>query len=47
MSTFAKSDTTQITLRVGPEFIAYVLKNAAASLREERLTILAEEICLI
>jgi F0F1-type ATP synthase epsilon subunit len=36
--------TTEITLRVGTEFIRFVLKNAAASLREGRLTVLAEEI---
>ncbi len=36
--------TTEITLRVGTEFLRFVLKNAAASLREGRLTVLAEEI---
>lgn len=36
--------TTEITLRVGTEFIRFVLKNAAASLCEGRLTVLAEEI---
>jgi F0F1-type ATP synthase epsilon subunit len=40
------TETTQITLRVGTNFITYVLKNAAANLREGRLTVLAEEICL-
>ncbi|MEO6739925.1 MAG: hypothetical protein ABIP20_06715 [Chthoniobacteraceae bacterium] len=38
------TETTQIVLRVGTEFIAFVLRNAAASLRDGRLTILAEEI---
>ena len=38
------TQTTQITLRVGTEFLTYVLKNAAASLREGRLTVLAETI---
>jgi len=41
------TETTQITLRVGTEFSTYVLKNAAASLRDGRLTVLAEEICKI
>jgi len=36
--------TTEITLRVGTEFLRFMLKNAAASLREGRLTVLAEEI---
>ena len=36
--------TTQITLRVGSEFRSFSLKNAAASLREGCLTVLAEEI---
>lgn len=36
--------TTEITLRVGTEFLRFVLKNAAASLREGHLTVLAEEI---
>ena len=36
--------TTEITLRVGTEFIRFLLKNAAASLRDGRLTVLAEEI---
>ena len=36
--------TTEITLRVGTEFTRFVLKNAAASLREGRITVLAEEI---
>ena len=38
------TETTQITLRVGAEFLSFVLKNAAASLRDGRLTVLAEEI---
>jgi F0F1-type ATP synthase epsilon subunit len=39
------TQTTQITLRVGTEFLSFVLKNAAASLRDGRLTVIAEEIC--
>lgn len=35
---------TQLTLRFGTEFVTYRLKNAAASLRTGRLTVLAEEI---
>ena len=38
------TETTQITLRVGTEFITFVLENAAANLREGRLTVLAERI---
>lgn len=38
------TQTTQITLRVGTEFVSFVLKNAAASLRDGRLTVLAEEV---
>jgi F0F1-type ATP synthase epsilon subunit len=38
------TQTTQITLRVGTEFLSFVLKNAAASLRDGRLTVLAEEV---
>ncbi len=38
------TQTTQITLRVGTEFLSFVLKNAAASLRDGCLTVLAEEI---
>lgn len=38
------TQTTQITLRVGPEFLTFALVNAAASLREGRLTVLAETI---
>jgi F0F1-type ATP synthase epsilon subunit len=34
---------TQITLRVGTEFLSFALKNAAASLRDGQLTVLAEE----
>ena len=36
--------TTHITLRVGTEFLSFVLKNAAASLRDGCLTVLAEEV---
>ena len=39
--------TTQITLRIGSTFRTFSLVNAAASLREGRLTILAEEIRLL
>ena len=35
---------TQITLRVGTQFLSFVLKNAAASLRDGQLTVLAEEV---
>ena len=38
------TQTTQITLRLGTEFLSFALKNAAASLRDGRLTVLAEEI---
>ena len=38
------TQTTQITLRVGAEFRSFVLKNAAASLRDGLLTVLAETI---
>lgn len=38
------TETTQITLRAGTEFITFVLENAAASLRDGRLTVLAESI---
>jgi len=38
------TETTQITLRVGTEFLTFALVNAAASLREGRLTVLAEKI---
>jgi F0F1-type ATP synthase epsilon subunit len=38
------TQTTEITLRVGTEFLSFVLKNAAASLRDGRLIVLAEEI---
>ena len=38
------TQTTQITLRVGTEFLSFMLKNAAASLRDGRLTVLAEEV---
>lgn len=36
------TQTTQITLRVGTEFLSFVLKNAAASLANGPLTVLAE-----
>jgi F0F1-type ATP synthase epsilon subunit len=36
--------TTELTLRVGTGFIHFALKNAAACLRNGRLTVLAEEI---
>ena len=39
------TQTTQITLRIGTEFLSFVLKNAAASLRDGRLTVIAEGIC--
>ena len=38
------TETTQMTLRVGTEFLSFVLKNAAASLRDGQLTVLAEEV---
>ena len=38
------TQTTQMTLRVGTEFLSFVLKNAAASLRDGCLTVLAEEV---
>jgi F0F1-type ATP synthase epsilon subunit len=38
------TQTTQMTLRVGTKFLSFVLKNAAASLREGQLTVLAEEV---
>lgn len=38
------TQATEITLRVGTKFLTFVLKNAAASLRDGRLTVLAEEI---
>jgi hypothetical protein len=38
------TQTTQITLRVGTECLSFMLKNAAASLRDGRLTVIAEEI---
>ena len=38
------TQTTHITLRVGTEFLGFVLKNAAASLRSGVLTVLAEDI---
>ena len=36
--------TTEITVRIGDEFRAFVLENATASLAKGRLTVLAEEI---
>ena len=36
--------TTQVTVRIGSEFRAFVLENATASLVEGCLTVLAEEI---
>ena len=41
------TQTTQITLRVGTEFLIFALENAAASLRDGRLTVLAERICRV
>lgn len=41
------TETTQITLRVGTEFLTFALENAAASLRDGRLTVLAETICRV
>ena len=38
------TQTTEITLRTGAEFRSFALKNAAASLRDGRLTLLAEEV---
>ncbi len=38
------TQTTQITLRVGTEFLSFVLKNAVASLRDGCFTVLAEEV---
>lgn len=38
------TQTTQITLRVGTEFLIFSLRNAAASLRDGCLTVLAESI---
>ena len=38
------TQTTQITVRVGAEFHAFDLKNAAASLQGDRLTLVAEEV---
>ena len=38
------TQTTQITLRVGTEFLIFALKNAAASLRDGRLSVIAERI---
>ena len=43
-SYFNLTQTTQITLRVGTAFLSFALKNAAASLREGRLIVLAEEV---
>jgi len=38
------TQTTQITLRVGTKFLSFRLKNAAASLRDGCLTVLAQEV---
>ena len=38
------TQTTKITLRVDTEFFSFSLKNAAASLRDGCLTVLAEEV---
>lgn len=38
------TQTTEITLRVGGDIRTFALKNAAASLREGRLTLIAEEV---
>ena len=38
------TQTTQVTLRVGTEYFTFVLTNAAASLREGLLTVIAEDI---
>lgn len=38
------TQTTQITLRIGADFLGFVLKNAAASLRNGLLTVIAEDI---
>ena len=43
-SYFNLTQTTQITLRVGTEFLGFVLRNAAASLRNGLLTVIAEDI---
>jgi len=37
------TETTQIMLRVGAEFLTFALNNAAASLRNGCLTVVAEE----
>ena len=38
------TQTTEVTLRVGTEFRSFSLKNAAASLRDGCLTVVAEQI---
>ena len=43
-SYLSMSHTTEITLRTGNEFRAFVLENATAKLAAGRLTVLAEEI---
>jgi len=43
-SYFNRTETTQTTLRVGTEFFTFALENAAASLREGRLSVVAETI---
>jgi hypothetical protein len=42
-SYFNMSEATQITMRVGTEFLSFMLKNAAAKLQDGQLTIIAEE----
>ena len=37
------TQATQLTLRVGAEFQSFALKNAAASLRDGRVIVVAEE----
>lgn len=37
-------NATEITLRVGHDTLVFALKNAAASLRDRRLTVIAEKI---
>ena len=46
-SYFNLKETTRITARVGSEFFSFRVENAAASLREGHLTVLAESIQLI
>jgi F0F1-type ATP synthase epsilon subunit len=42
-SYFNMSEASQISMRVGTEFLSFALKNAAAKLQDGRLTIMAEE----